>query len=369
MASRSLFARSNVELSLADKAPDDVVDLLVNTVWGSPGGTLYRHLNTPERIHRQHDPYFLTLHKSERLLGILGFSRRTIQQPSGPAEAFYIRYLSMMSSLQRQSGSANANQNKSDSLIKKLVNRFMSRPINFSIEEGQGPEAAMFYAFVELENERSMEMCRSMDFSPIGKFSTLVFSRFNPKADPKVRKVTEGEKPNVLKELRHFYREHALFSDINIFYDDNYFVLEENGEIVAGLQANPCHWVLQNMPGFSGKLIMKVLPHIPLISRIFNPKAFKFIALEGVWFKPGHEKAIFSLMESALHHYGLNSGLIWLDENCPVYNVMNNGPMGLLRRFHSGSPVDVIARFSGVSDEIKTDLAQRPLYISSFDST
>lgn len=369
MQKRSLFARGSLEVTLLDEAPQDAIELLEETVWGTPGGTLYRHLDTAERINLQQSPAFMTLRKSDRLLGILGFSRRNVRQPSGSTEAFYIRYLSMISGLHRQTQVGTTSQTRPDGLLKKLVNRTMTHPQNLHPVEGAGPEQALYYAYVELENERSMEMCKSMGFNPVGKFSTLLFNRFFPKSHDSVERIRPEEIDDMRERIKDFYKDHALFTDGNLFYQGNYFVRREGGKIVAGLQANPCHWVMDHMPGLSGRLMLNVLPKFPLLSRVFNPSNFRFAGIEGIWYAPGYENAVFDVMESAIAQMGLYTALIWLDRKDPLDAILRGGALGLLQKLNSDSPADVILRSQGVPEEIWQDIPNRPLYISSFDST
>lgn len=369
MEKRSLFARGSLEVTLSNEAPEDAISLLEKTVWGTPGGTLYRHLDTSRRIHLQQSPAFMVLRKSERMLGILGFSRRTLQQPAGPTEAFYIRYLSMVSGLHRQTEVGSTGKTRSDGLLKKLVDRSMAKPVNMNPVEGQGPASALYYAYVELENERSMEMCKSLKFSPVGKFSTVLFSRFFPKRHDAVDRLRPEEQEAMRARIRDFYKDHAMFTDGNLFFENNYFVRREGGRIVAGLQANPCHWVVEHMPGFTGNLIVKVLPKFPLLKRVFNPGEFRFAGIEGIWYAPGYESAVFDVMESALTYLGLYTAVLWLDRRSPVDSVIRGGSLGLLQSLNDDSPADIIVRSEGVDDHIIEDIRSRPLYISSFDST
>lgn len=369
MATRNLFDRGGLALNLHDEAPAKSVDLLHNTIWGTEGGTRYRHYNTRDRITKQLDPQFLTLHKGDRLLGILGFSRRKLAQPAGETEAFYIRYLSMMSSFQRQNPSGNSSRKRSDGLVKKMVGRLMNKPEEMNVEPGNGPEKAMFYAFVELENERSMEMTQAMGFEPVGKFSTILFSRFSPKWKGNVEVLKPEDLAEVKAKTLDFYSDHALFTDKNIYREGTYYVYRDGGKIVAGMKAHDCHWKVVEMSGLSGKLILSIVPKIPLLNRLFNPSAFKFAAFEGLWHLPGYENRLFDLMETALADLKLNTGMLWLDRKSPLDPIIRGGHLGILQHLNSDVPVDVIARFIKVPESIQEDIRQKPIFISAYDST
>ncbi len=370
MEVRNMFERGDIALSLANAARQDEIDLVTRTIFGTPGGTLYRHLDTPGRINHQQDPYFLSLRKGGRLMGVVGFSHRILHQPAGPADAFYVRYLSMNSNLQRKDAHQSNAKSKSGGFIKKMITRVMNRPYDLYTGEGPGPKEAFFYAFVEMDNARSSEMTESMGFSPVGEFSTLPFSRFKPKADPRVHLATPEVQPEITEKVTDFYRNHALFTAKNLFLfpDSEYFVFKDGDKIVGGLGAMACHWVVQEMPGFSGKMIMKMLPRTPFMSKLFNPSAFRFISVDGLWWADGYEDTAFSLIETALKHFGLHTSLLWMDRKSKVNDVIRNGKIGILHRFNSDTPASVIVRNCGVSEQIIDDLKSRPLYISSFDS-
>ncbi len=368
METRNLFDRGGLSLDLHDTPPEGAVALLNSTIWGTEGGMRYHHFNTRDRITKQLDPQFLTLHKSGRFLALLGFSRRQLSQPSGVTEAFYIRYFSMVSTFQRRNSTGTASRKNSDSLVKKAVRRLMSKPGEMHVQPGAGPEEALFYAFVESENDRSMEMTQALGFEPVGKFSTILFSRLFPKWKKGVEVLNPEDLVEVKFRTIDFYRGHALFTDKNIFREGTYYVYRDGGKIVAGLNAFDCHWKIIEMSGLSGKLILRLLPKIPLVNRIFNPNSFKFVAYEGLWHLPGHENRIFDLMESALANLKLNAGMIWLDRRSPLDPVIRGGHLGILQHLNSDVPVGVVARFVKVPDEIRNEIRSQPLYISAFDS-
>ena len=368
METRNLFERGGLSLDLHDHPPENAIDHLHRSVMGTEGKTRYRHHGNHDRVHKQLDPNFLTLQKGEKLMGVILFSRRQIAQPAGPAEAFYIRYLSMLSTLRRQNVKGGESRRRSDGLIKKMIARLMKKPADMNVVPGNGPENGLFYAYVESGNDRSMELTQAMGFEPVGTFETVLFSRFNPKTCDSVEELHPEDLEEVRAKTHHFYRDHALFSDKNIFREGTYFAYRDGGEIVAGLKANTCHWEIFEMAGLSGKLILSLVPRIPLINRLFNPGAFKFLAFEGLWHLPGYENRLFELMEHALAEMGYYTGMLWMDRRSPLDAVIRGGHLGILQNLQSGTPADVIARFEGIPESVKQDIRERPLYISAFDS-
>ncbi|MEM7039193.1 MAG: hypothetical protein AAF570_19615 [Bacteroidota bacterium] len=361
----------DLALTMSRTPAPETVDLLTRTIWGTPGGTRYKHLDTPEKIRELQDAFFLELWKAEQMLGTLAFVHRTSPLPARDLHTFYIRYFAMRENLQRKidtRSQGNSTGVRSNSIMKRAAKRLLDRPEPFL--KATGSDHAVFYAYVELENERSMNMVRMMGFEPVGKFSTLVFSRYSPRADKAVHRARPEDQSAVLAHLTAQYAGHAFYSPQNIFFRNQYFVLEENGEIVAGLQANPTHWVMEGMPGCSGQIIMHVVPHLPFISRLFHPRKFHFLAVEGMFCPEGREDLLYRLLGHACEAMGMNAALMWLDTRDGLLKRMRSaGRLGLMQRINSDTRVDIVVKWSGLSAAEVAQLKARPVYISAFDVT
>lgn len=366
-----LLRMRDLVLQIRESVADEVVELLESTTLGTPGGTRYKHVGSEAKIREVRNPYFLELWKGKRLLGALCMAHRQTDDPEATNNAFYIRYLSVMDAMQRKVNKDTADASsgtRSNSLLKRVLHRFYDNPE--VLMQLTGREHAVFYAYVELDNERSRQMTSNMGFEQIGKFSTLIFSRIFPKRNRNARRLGVAERSSITALLAETYRDHALFSTANLFYQDNYWVLEEEGEIVAGLQAAPIQWVITEMPGLSGKATLKMLPWVPLVNRMFNPRKWQFIVVDAIYCKPGREKALHQLMAHACVENGVYSALLWLDHLDPLYGRLKKyGKLGVLNRVNGDTPASIIARFNGVSPKDQKRIRTQPRYISAFDST
>jgi len=122
------------------------------------------------------------------------------------------------------------------------------------------------------------------------------------------------------------------------------------------------------MPGLSGKIIMNVLPHTPLINRLFNPKKFQFLAIEGIYFKEGHLDTLLQLFEGLLHQEKINAALFWFAEDCPYRAaLLKTGKLGLLHSFVKNSGARVMASYKNMSDEEIRLVEAHPQFASAFD--
>lgn len=369
MATRTILDRGGLGLYIHDEAPEEAIELLENTLFGTDGGVRYRHAHSRQRIGKQINAQFLTLHKGERLLGLFGFLQRNLEQSAGSVDGYFLRYLSMMPTFQRNSSTGGeGSRRKADGLIKRLIVRLFARPEELKVIPTPEPESSMCYAYVELDNERSLEMSQTMGYEAIGQFSSVFFSRFSPKRNPSVQLLRAEDKETVRGHLRHFYRDHALFFDHNAFLEGPYYVCWDGGKIVAGFKANLCEWKIEEMAGWSGRMILKYVPKVPYLRDIFNPEAFRFFATEAMWHLPGYEMRLYDLLETALVDTDRHTAMIWVDQRSPLYKFLSYGHLGVLDKIQSDAPADVVARFSNVPEDVKADIRSKPLYISAFDS-
>lgn len=348
-----LFNRGNYVISLEKGVQQDIVQLLENTIWGTKGGILYRHLDTHNRIYEIESPYFLTLRKNEKLISTLALCEKKMPVYT----ALYIRYFSFEQGFQIDTTKSTKTSN-SNSIFHKIVEGFFENPMPFYGKK-------VFFAFVELENERSLQLCNRMGFESIANLKTLIFSRFFPKVSSIVFRIKEHEKREVLNKITDFYTNYSCTSFENIFKNDAYFVLKKEGRIVAGVQAHKVNWVMEEIPDFMGKVIKYIVPYTPLLNRLINPKHYQFLAFEGLFFED--KKYIEELLESVCTELNVYSGIIWTDEKSHLYSILKKCSLGFLNKLNDDVSADIIAKFVDFSEKEKTDFSKKPVYISSFD--
>ena len=78
---------------------------------------------------------------------------------------------------------------------------------------------------------------------------------------------------------------------------------------------------------------MNLVPHIPIINKLFNPKKFEFLAFEGIYCKKGYEDTLHELFNGLLAKNGLKSALMWFGDNSDMYEQLNSyGKLGFLNK-------------------------------------
>lgn len=362
-----LLRARNLVLRLTRKPSSSTLDLICNTVWGTPGAMRYQHLNTATKVGHLHQPWFLSLAKDDETIGVLCLDQRK----AGETDAFYIRYFTFAEGMRRKGEPMETGakpESKGQGLFKRFSSQFFTAPT--ALLEAAATAAAVFYAFVELENARSRDMVAQMGLHVCGTFRTLIFSRLFHRPQPAVRRAIPAEYPSLRQQVRAAYADHIFFEDHGLFYQDNFFVLEIDGQIVAGCQAHRVNWRVVEIPGWSGKWMMRMLPRLPLLRRLFHPQKFDFAAIEGLFCLPGHENQLQSLLEGVLQQQACHTALLWLSPEAQILqSLQRNVRMGILQKFKKDVPATVVMRGYGIAQEQEAAFQGRPVYISAFDAT
>lgn len=341
------------------KPPTAVVDLLMRTLIGT-NGTLYQLLDTKMKINDLQRPHFFFIERNGKAIGNLTICEREVILNGKNTNSFYIRYFAFDTLFQGGSKKGQAN-----SRFHQYFRAFF-KTSNFNPVEPEY-EKSVFWAFIDPENLRSFNMNEHFGFQTIGQFQTTAFSRVKPQTH-NVSRIQSEEKVEVLELIRKFYRDHQFFSPVHLFENDNYYILRKNGEIVAGIQANPVAWQIKSLPGIMGKFLIKGAPYTPGIRKLINPKNHRFLATEGLFWGEGYEKEVENLLEGVLALTNHHSMLIWTDTKDTH---LNDLPIswGLIQNMKKNNTVHVVAKFNGYSKEYVETLKSKSIYFSGFDMT
>jgi len=347
-----LFSEGEFDISFERPVGNDAINLLKANSIGNQG-PVYRHLDTEEHVKNLVNPTLISLRKKDSLVGMGVFCNLEVKVDNNPYNCFYIRYFSAAPEIRGQG------------FMKKFGLRAMSL-----IRNGQHGKT-IFYASVEAHNKSSLNVVEEAGYEPIRKIKTLGISRFFPKQSNKIRSAqTPDEQKRILQSLSDFYGKHSMVQFTKIFHLNDYYFIEEDGQLVAGCQIHRVHWIIKKLGGITGKAIVALSPYIPLIRKIFNAKKFNFLALEGIYFVAGKEKRFLELVEGLLAMHGFNTALAWFDKECPSYHaICKNGNLGLVNLFTRKADTYLMASFVDMdADEIQK-VKNCPVYISSYDFT
>lgn len=330
--------------------PNEALAFLDRIAWGNDGA-VYEHKNTEAHIRLLHNPTLMAINEYDKIQGTAVFCNTAVSVGAEQFNCFYIRYF------------ASSKEIRGKGVMKKYGIKVME-----SVRDDE-KEKTVFFACVEKGNKASYRTVESAGYEKIGVIKTNGFSRYFPRINKKMEQVTtDVVRIEVLALLKKQYEEHAMVQFNSIFLHDDYFVIRENGEIVAGCQFHRVHWVINKMPGMMGKIVMNVVPLIPVLNKLFNPKQFEFLAFEGIYVKPGFENKLTDLFEGLLAKEKLKSGMYWMGESCPLRKrILEKSNTGLINSFIKESDVFIMAAFHDLNEEEIADLKSRPLFVSGFD--
>jgi len=373
MFERTILDYKGLEVRVSDHANEGILDILNHAVQGSEGGLRFSLQNIAQRISAYGDKIrFVSLYRKNQVTGTVGSCFRISGQGPLRYHTSYIRYLAFQSVYQSDPGWRKRRREiikpEKDDRFKEKTLEIFSKPHLLGISNVSEEDKHIMYAFVESMNERSKNLVTQAGFDYIRSFLTVAFSRFSPRNDSRVSKLTDSNKEKMESLLLEYYK--SMHSSVrkHSFFGDNYYVLKEKDEIVAGVCAIPSAYKVYDMPGIWGWVIMKVLPGLPYFRRLFRPGEFRYLVFDSIYCKPGREKSLAALFETACADNGINTGLTWLDDRSNLYDKIRTGvKMGSLNRMLNAKPGLVYTRFINMTDDEKECFYDAPAYISGFD--
>ena len=338
----------DLKIVVENQAPQEVVDLVRNMVWGT-NGPRYTKTKVEDKIYQLTEPHFILLKKSDRIIGVCALSGRMISLGGEEVKSYYVRHFCLHPDEQ--------GQGYSKLLMEQLKHYFVSIL----------PEPYVGYAFIEGENVRSQKVARFIDYPPVRQFKTVLFSRLFPEKSIHVRLAQPEEYVQIKNELEDFYKDYAFTSFNKTFYKNQYYVLEQDGEILAGVQAFDVAWRIHQLGGWSGKILLNVLPYIPILNRMFHPN-YKFLVLDSIFYKKGKEQLLLQLFSSVLEDRNVYSAALMFDTGCKVYQAMQRmNKWGLLQKIQPPVTASVVMNVHGLPEEKLEQSKQQTAYIAGFD--
>ena len=322
------------------------IDLLKRTIYGTKG-VRYQHSNQETKIHDLAKPLFFYLRQAGQLIGTYCLDKRNLDLGSIQTIGFYGRYLAVD---EAHSG--------------KGYGRLLKQQAVAYVEQ-HTHSPFLFYSFIEGKNARSIRISQKEGFQPLATLRTYFFRRYSPILDKRFSQSTATDLQQIQPLLRKFYQSYRFKTFAQIGYQNQYFVLKEQGQIVAGVQANPVAWRFYQMPGVMGWVLMNLVPLVSASRRFFNPARNEFVVFEGFFFQKGQPELLPVLLESVLAHYGLHSAMCEIDQIDPLVELLLHPAMGQLSGFEKDVQTHVLVKSIGLPDKIFKSKA--PVYVSCFD--
>jgi hypothetical protein len=294
-------------------------------------------------------PYYITLEKDNKPVAVCLVNEKSIAFQNRMYPAYYLCVLSVIP--------GECNKGYGSLLVAKVTGYF----------SGLLPEKGLIYAYVEKENERSQKAFIKAGYTDIGAFKASVYSCFNPRENTTVEKIRPEDTTTVIDLLQQLYEFHNFLDFKSSFDADSYYVEKKNGTIVVGTQVKKFKWSFLELPGLSGKIILKVFPYLPVIRKLFNPRVYEFLKIGNIYFAEGSENRIPGLMEAVLSRESLKVCMAFTNTRSPENRVIAIWVKhGLLSSVEAEGKV--YSRLKGFSEEEVALVQKEPLTISISDS-
>jgi len=361
--------KNNLKVEKTAVISDELLKLLNNTILGTPGKLRYKHTELEKTLRSIENLEFIQISKRDRVLGTAGIVHREVKSNKYNFKSLYVRYLSVYNPFRKRSKSVIQKRNdRENSLRDRIINIFKKE---LETDFYDGDTTGLFYAFVEKDNSQSRNLCESFGFKVSKEISTFLFSRLSPRTSNKVRILNPEELSSFKKGIADFYSNHSLFFD-DLKHNNTgklygYFL---DGELIAGLRAFPVKWKLIEVPGFSGFLMTRLLPHLPFFKRLFSSDTFEFIAFDHIWFRQGRKDLVEKMMESVCAETGIHIGMSWQDSESEISTYFRNHcKLGLLDKINGEVKADLMIRKINMNDDYSDELLKKPIFISGIDMT
>ena len=331
------------------EATPALLELLTKTTLGT-NGARYRHLDTEQRICEAEDPLFLSVEKDGKVQGNVTFCRRKAH--------WYVRYFAF--SGQKQASKNGQHADRARSRLKQEIAHFYQEV--FDGNYGEAPET--LYAYIDPKNERSKWMAEQFGFRTEAQLVTQTFSRVKPKAQPSVRKLTDTEL--IATKLQQVQKCHAYFVPEHCQNPVYYGMFNDANELIAFAKITQANWVIERLPGTLGGLLTKIVPFIPGLRKIIQPKNHRFVVPESVCVQNNDPVLLSRFFEGILEQENQHVLLWWIDRRESLWREAKYCVnWGLLHKLTSQTPVDVVVlRKNWLQLD---ELNSKPIFVAGWD--
>src|SRR5690606_333286 len=122
-----------------------------------------------------------------------------------------------------------------------------------------------------------------------------------------------------------------------------YCLKDEKGGLLAYAKFTTVNWEIVRMPGKLGGMFTKMIPYVPLLRKLIQPKNHVFLVPEIVWTTGNDAQLLTELFEGVLAREKRNLILWWIDRSDAFYlTVKPKVKWGILHRMIGETAVDVV---------------------------
>jgi hypothetical protein len=372
---KTIWEQGSMSTTLETTPSQELIDHIGSTYLGTPGGLQYHHTTGIDKLKNMKTCYFAFLRRHGKMLGSIGYALRDTHAGEATYKCWLVRYFAIKAPLRsdkltRKQRRQKPGKDRSVSFLKDVTNFFHENPERLIDPDTTVMPKAILYSLVEKKNARSRNFAEIGGYEKTGDVVSFMFSRLKQRKREGVERLQGEEIPEMQSLLKGFYSDHAFFLDDNLFLNGDYYVLREDGEIVAGLQANEEMWEIKTIGNGTVDRLIQSLTRIPLIGKRFRYEQMRFLGVEGIFFREGRGDAVYTLLEGVLARKDQYLALMIMDTRSSVYlNFEQRKKLGPVNTFLGSFEADFYTRFYSFPAEEKEKVSAMPAYISIFDNT
>ena len=372
---RTLLTYHNLTIEVESSPSQELMEHMYGTVMGQPGGIQYHHTDLEDRLKSGHEDYFMFLRKSGKMLGSVGFCGKPTVTAGLEHDSWLIRYFSIKAPIRgvpkkRKTSEELQDEDKRSTVLGRFIQPIFADPSQLREEGLRTGKPAIIFATIDQTNLRSMNFSAQMGLETIGSFAAFGISRLRPRRSARIERVKEHEQEAILKQITGFYKDYTLFYPDAIFKNNDYYVIREDGRMVAGVQIFEVGWKILDFGNRFANLASGLVSRLLGLRHRINKEKISFLAFDALYCEPGHEKALYELLEGVLQQKGHYIGMMMMDVESGLYQTfMERKKLGFLYTFMGAKFADVRVRFIQIPDEIKQVFHEHPTYIPTYDNT
>lgn len=372
---RTLLTYHDLSVEVETTPGKELLEHMQQTVMGQPGGLQYHHTDLEDRMKSGDENYFMYLRKSGKMLGSVGFVGKPTLTAGMAHDSWLIRYFSIKAPIRgvpkkRKTKADLQDENKRTTVLGRFIQPIFAEPHQLREGETRKDTPSIVFAIIDQTNLRSMNFSAQMGLETIGSMAGFSFSRLAPRRSARIEPVKESERGKILDQISEYYKDYTLFYTDSIFKNNDYYVIKEGGNMVAGLQIYEVSWKIVDFGSPLSNRAAGLLSLIPGLKKRANKKELSFLAFDAIYCRPGYEKALYELMEGVLERSGHYLAMMMMDLESGLYRLFKeHKKLGLLHKVMGTHHADIRVRFIHIPEEVKKEFYERPTYIPTYDNS
>ena len=372
---RTLLSYHDLSIEVEDSPSEELMEHMYGTIMGQPGGMQYHHTDLEDRLKSGHEDYFMFLRKSGKMLGSVGFCGKPTVTAGIAHDSWLIRYFSIKAPIKgvpkkRLTKADLQDENKRTTVLGRFIQPIFADPAQLREEELRSGKPSIIFATIDRTNLRSMNFSAQMGLDTVGSFAAFTFSRLRPRRSGRIAYVEEDQQEEILGQIEEFYKDYTLFFSDAIFKNDDYYVIREEGTMVAGVQIYEVGWKILDFGNRLTNWASALLSWIPGLKHRLNKDKISFLAFDALYCEPGYEEVFYELLEGVLNSTGHYIAMMMMDVSSDLYKLfMEHKKLGFLYKIMGAKHADIRVRFIKMPEEVKQRFYERPTYIPTYDNS